>query len=74
MTAIAAAAAWTVKLARPGSAEFATWPWQRCRARLPRRVTSPYWGRCDLRRNHSTDHALERGFDCVWFTDEQAAR
>lgn len=43
------------------------WPWDRCKARLPRSAGAPHWGRCDLKKRHSTQHALERGFDVLWF-------
>lgn len=44
------------------------WPWERrCKA-----VKEPgcwYWGRCELRRNHEGDHALERGMEVArWST------
>lgn len=55
---------------------FSSWPWNHCRCRLTRRAITgelrPHWGRCDLRRNHPGDHALERGFDVVWFTPKEA--
>ncbi len=50
-------------------------PWQnlwqrRCRAFRERRPGEPYWGRCELRRRHEGDHALERGFDTPrWSSD-----
>jgi hypothetical protein len=33
----------------------------RCKARVEPNPEG-YWGRCDLRRRHSGDHELERGF------------
>lgn len=41
----------------PQPHEWATWPWNRCPARTER------WERCDLRKGHDGDHALERGLD-----------
>lgn len=46
--------------------QLARWPWTRCKARLPKGVLSD-WGRCDLVKHHKGEHALERGFDVVWF-------
>lgn len=52
---------------------WARWPWQQCRARREPRGGSDktqYFGRCELRRGHKSDHALERGFDMpTWSTD-----
>ena len=39
---------------------WAGWWQRRC---LARTVEGPYRGRCELRRGHDGDHALERGFD-----------
>jgi len=42
-----------------------TWEYllgRRCRASLPRTDDFPYWGRCELVKDHLCDHALERGF------------
>lgn len=47
-------------------AMWATWPWTRCTAKLAKGVDD-YHGRCDLKKGHRTQHALERGFDVVWF-------
>jgi hypothetical protein len=67
-----------VRLARAKTppSDFARWPWNRCRYRLTRLGATgelrPYWGRCDLKRDHPGDHALERGFDIVWFSPGEA--
>lgn len=42
--------------------ERARTPWTRCKA-VKEPNKSGYWGRCDLRRNHAGDHALERGME-----------
>jgi hypothetical protein len=47
----------------PLEREWARWPWQSCRAYRERHQDDPYFGRCELIRNHRGDHALERGFD-----------
>lgn len=36
---------------------------RRCRAVRESDGSTPYFGRCELRRGHSGDHALERGMD-----------
>lgn len=58
------------------SGAFATFPWQRCPHKLARvgrgGTIRPHSGRCDLRRNHPDDHALERGFDVVFFSPDEA--
>jgi hypothetical protein len=41
---------------------WAKWSWQCCPARVEPNPSGPY-GRCELRRGHEGDHALERGFD-----------
>jgi len=52
------------------SLPWARWPWQACIARREQRGTSSLFGRCELRRNHEGDHALERGMDIPrWSTD-----
>jgi hypothetical protein len=52
------------------SLPWARWSWQACTARRERRPDVPYFGRCELRRNHDGDHALERGMDIPrWSTD-----
>lgn len=38
------------------------WPWQRCRA-VAEPNDSGYFGRCELKKRHVGDHALERGMD-----------
>jgi hypothetical protein len=43
-------------------------PWNRCRAALEKKGDSAYYGQCDRPRNHPGWHALERGFDIVWFS------
>lgn len=55
---------------RAGPLEWAKWPWQRrCTARKEPN-SSGYWGRCELKKNHKCDHALERGMDTPrWSTD-----
>jgi hypothetical protein len=59
--------------ARPkaeGPLPWAKWPWQRCFAYREPRDGSHYHGRCELRRGHPGDHALERGFDTPrWSSD-----
>lgn len=47
---------------------WAFWPWTRCPAKLERKGNSAHWGQCDRKRKHEGLHALERGFDVVWFT------
>jgi hypothetical protein len=47
---------------------WSVWIWDRCRA-----VKEPneegYWGRCELKKRHQDDHALERGFNIIrWST------
>jgi hypothetical protein len=41
-------------------------PFTRCRAFLEPNETV-YFGRCELKRGHKMDHALERGFDILRF-------
>ena len=49
--------------------QWATWPWQQCRARREPR-SGEFFGRCELRKGHAGDHALERGFDSPrWSTN-----
>jgi hypothetical protein len=45
------------------------YPWQRrCKA-VKEPNWSSYWGRCELRRGHWGDHALERGMEVLrWST------
>lgn len=40
---------------------------ERCPARLEPNV-SGYWGRCERKRMHQDDHALERGFEIVYWS------
>jgi hypothetical protein len=47
--------------------KWSIWPWNRCAAVLEKKGDSPYYGRCDRPRKHQGWHALERGFDVVWF-------
>jgi len=42
---------------------WAGWWQRRCRAVREPKPDAPYYGRCELRRGHDGDHALERGFD-----------
>jgi hypothetical protein len=51
--------------------EWASWPTPRCKAVRERRGGRPdYFGRCNLTRYHTGDHALERGMEIVrWSTD-----
>jgi len=53
--------------------EWASAPWKRCKAHLPKRDAQgrvrTYYGRCDRVRHHSGDCALERGMDTVWFRE-----
>jgi hypothetical protein len=44
-------------------------PWRRCKASLEPNHT-PYWGRCERLKKHEGYHALERGFDVVWFVTQ----
>jgi hypothetical protein len=57
-----------------GPLPWATWPWNRCTARLDKyEVPHPkdYHGRCDLKRHKMGDHALERGFDIIrWYSTQ----
>jgi hypothetical protein len=54
--------------------DFAKWPWQRCRAVREPEVHTPNWhGRCELKKNHRGDHALERGFDIPRWSTEWTA-
>lgn len=46
---------------------WATVPWNRCRAVLERKSGEQFWGRCELKAHHDGDHALERGFVIVRF-------
>jgi hypothetical protein len=48
--------------AAPWTLPWAHWPWQSCPARVEPNPSGLY-GRCELRRGHEGDHALERGFD-----------
>ena len=49
--------------------EWAMWPWQQCRARREPGHPDGRWGRCELRRGHAGDHALEFGMsDLRWST------
>lgn len=42
--------------------------WNRCKA-VKEPNPSGHWGRCELTKQHLTDHALERGFDILrWST------
>lgn len=52
----------------PQRSAWAFWPWERCKARKRRVRGQVYFGRCELRKNHEGAHALERGFDIVWFS------
>lgn len=47
------------------------WPWHRCRAfRECKSKSNVYYGRCDLKKNHLGDHALERGLIIMrWSTN-----
>ena len=47
--------------------EWNSLPWRRCRAVLEKKGDSAHFGRCDRNRKHEGWHALERGFDVVWF-------
>lgn len=48
--------------------EVASWPWQRCKARLEKCDSGGwYFGRCDRKKGHEGPHVLERGFDWVEF-------
>ena len=51
---------------------WAKWPWQACKARKEPN-SSGYWGRCELRKGHDGDHALERGFDIPRWSTEWTA-
>lgn len=44
--------------------DWTTWPWNQCKARLPKADRNNYsgcYGRCDLKKGHNGDHCLERG-------------
>lgn len=43
------------------------WNWRKCRARKEPN-SSGYWGRCELKKNHDGDHALERGMIVLRWT------
>lgn len=48
---------------------WAFWWWQTCRA-VKEPNKSGYWGRCELKKGHEGDHALERGADVPrWSTE-----
>ncbi len=49
--------------------KWAKWSWNRCSARKEPNV-SGHWGRCERKRLHKGDHALERGMIiCFWSTE-----
>jgi hypothetical protein len=53
----------------PKLTDWARWPWQACKAIKEQRSGQSY-GRCELKKNHKGDHALERGMDIPrWSTD-----
>jgi hypothetical protein len=55
------------ELAAPGLPWY-EYPWQR-RCKAVKEPGEGYWGRCELRRGHLGDHALERGMEtCRWST------
>lgn len=47
--------------------QWSVLPWSRCKAYLERKDNNPHWGRCERVKKHDGWHALERGFDIVWF-------
>lgn len=48
---------------------WSNWPWfTRCQARHPRLKSVWLKARCDRKKNHDGEHALERGFDIIWFS------
>lgn len=46
---------------RPELLVWAKWPWQRCKA--VKEPSDSHYGRCELKKKHAGDHALERGMD-----------
>lgn len=58
-------------------ATIARWSWQRCKVHRSRRAAHGSWilhTRCALRRDHMGMHAIERGFDVVWFSGGRSDR
>jgi hypothetical protein len=60
------------KFGRSPNVVVSVFPWatlkqfllgRQCKARLPRTDNFPYWGRCELVKDHICDHAMERGFN-----------
>ena len=49
-------------------------PFTRCRAVLEPKEGHVYFGRCELKRRHRSSHALERGFDTVFFLTKVISR
>lgn len=48
---------------------WSKWWWQQCKA-VKEPNPSGHWGRCELKKNHKGDHALERGMDIPrWSTE-----
>lgn len=51
-------------------------PWQRrCRAVLDQSDSPTYYGRCELKHNHSESHTIERGMEIVcWAIEPRVGR
>lgn len=53
--------AWLDGPSGPLDLPWRVWPWGACDSVLSKGANLGYWGRCELKRGHGCDHALERG-------------